>query len=206
VVTKLSKEKKMEENTRERIIRVSLDMFAQNGYKGTNLRDIAKEIDLSKSAIYKHFESKEAIWNEIVEKGEEYYEKRFGSESHLPKIPETTEELKMLTMHQVEFTVNDPMISKIRKLLTIEQFRDERLSEIATKHFITGIEQMFAKLFEGMMENGLLKKDDPQMLAMEFISPVTLLVHDCDRNPYRTQLNMIKIEKHICHFIEVYKA
>lgn len=49
----------MENTTKEKILDAALVSFAENGYKGTNLRDLAAGMGLSKSALYKHYASKE---------------------------------------------------------------------------------------------------------------------------------------------------
>ena len=77
----------MENTTRERILDAALVSFADNGYRGTNLRDLAAGLGLSKSALYKHFESKEDIWNALLDRVEAYYNERFGSPDNLPAVP-----------------------------------------------------------------------------------------------------------------------
>ncbi len=48
-------------NTREQIRRVALEMFAERGYAGTSLREIAERLGVSKAAVYYHFSTKEDI-------------------------------------------------------------------------------------------------------------------------------------------------
>lgn len=48
-------------DTRDRILDVALDLFADQGYDGTSLREIAERLDVTKAAIYYHFESKDDI-------------------------------------------------------------------------------------------------------------------------------------------------
>ena len=48
-------------NTRERILAVALDLFTEQGYDGTSLREIAAKLGVTKAALYYHFESKEDI-------------------------------------------------------------------------------------------------------------------------------------------------
>lgn len=45
----------MAKTTKERILDAALEMFAENGYAGTNMRDLAQSVGLTKSALYKHF-------------------------------------------------------------------------------------------------------------------------------------------------------
>jgi AcrR family transcriptional regulator len=48
-------------DTRERILDVALDLFTEQGYDGTSLRQIAEQLGVTKAALYYHFESKEDI-------------------------------------------------------------------------------------------------------------------------------------------------
>jgi len=48
-------------NTRQRIQDVALDLFAEQGYEKTSLREIAESLDVTKAALYYHFKTKEEI-------------------------------------------------------------------------------------------------------------------------------------------------
>jgi AcrR family transcriptional regulator len=48
-------------STRERILDVALDLFTDQGFDGTSMREIAERLHISKPAIYHHFASKEEI-------------------------------------------------------------------------------------------------------------------------------------------------
>ncbi len=194
----------MAKDTKERILTAALDLFSQNGYAGTNIRELMASLGLAKSSTYRHFESKEEIWNALLDEMTIYYGERFGSPEHLPPVPDSLEELVSLTMHMAEITVHDEKIVKTRKLLSIEQFRDGRARELATKHFLTGIEDMFTTLFAGMMDKGLLRRDDPAMLAFSYTAPITALIHLCDREPEKTAEAMRQIEAFSRHFIKTY--
>ena len=196
----------MAKDTKERILAAALDMFSQRGYDGTNIRELASSLGLVKSALYRHFDSKEAIWNALLDEMIAYYGARFGSSEHLPPVPESGEGLVKLTMALADFTIHDEKVVKTRKLLTIEQFRDERARDLATKHFLTGLTDMFTPLFAGMMDKGLLRRDDPAMLAFAYTAPISALIHLCDREPERTAAALARIEAFSRHFIETYKA
>ncbi len=73
-------------------------MFSQNGYAGTNIRELSESLGLVKSAMYRHFESKDAIWNTLLDELIAYYEAWFGSVEHLPPVPDYLEELVTTTM------------------------------------------------------------------------------------------------------------
>jgi AcrR family transcriptional regulator len=53
--------------TRERILDVSRELFTEQGYDGTSLREIADELGFTKAALYYHFQSKEEILRALLE-------------------------------------------------------------------------------------------------------------------------------------------
>lgn len=194
----------MAKNTKERILALALEKFSQNGYAGTNVRELTASLGLVKSSMYRHFESKEEIWNSLLDEMIAYYDERFGSPEHLPPVPDSLDDLLAMTMHMVDFTIHDEKIVMVRKLLTIEQFRDDRARDLATKHFLTGLKEMFTHIFAGMMDKGLLLRDDPAMLAFAYTAPISALIHLCDREPEKTDAAIAQVEAFSRHFIKVY--
>ena len=196
----------MENTTKEKILDAALVSFAENGYKGTNLRDLAAGMGLSKSALYRHYESKEDIWNAVFDRMEAYYVSRFGSPEKMPPVPKSCDELCTMTMRMLDFTMHDEKIILTRRILLTEQFRDKRVCSLATKHFLTGLETMFTTLFAGMMENGSLKRGDAAMLAFAYTAPISALVQLCDREPDREADIRERLDAFIDHFVETYGA
>ena len=194
----------MASGTKERILEAALEMFSQNGYAGTNIRELSASLGLVKSGVYKHFESKEAIWNALLDRMIAYYDDHFGSAEHLPPVPDSLEEFVQMTMQMVNLTVHDEKIIMTRKVLTLEQFRDMRARELATKHFLTGLTDMFTRIFTGMMDKGLLRKDDPAMLAFAYTTPISALIHLCDREPEKASEAIRQVEAFSRHFIRTY--
>ncbi|MBO6093486.1 MAG: TetR/AcrR family transcriptional regulator [Oscillospiraceae bacterium] len=194
----------MANDTKGRILAAALEMFSQNGYAGTNVRELTASLGLVKSSMYKHFRSKEEIWNTLLDELIAYYEARFGSSEHLPPVPDSLEELVTMTMRMANFTVHDEKVVKSRKLLSIEQFRDVRARDLATKYFLTGLKDMFTPIFTGMMDKGLLRQDDPAMLAFAYTAPISALIHLCDREPEKTDEAMAQVEAFSRYFIKVH--
>lgn len=191
-------------DTKQRIVEAALEMFAQNGFAGTNIRELSASLDLGKSSLYRHFESKEEIWNAVVETMAAYYDERFGSADNLPDIPRNTDELYEMTLRMVNFTVHDEKIIKTRKILLTEQFRDEQTRKLATQYFLNDTEAIFTKVFEEMMKNGSIKKTDPKILAFSYTAPITALVHLCDREPEKEPEAMEKLHSFVKQFVSEY--
>ena len=194
----------MEKSTKSRILDEALVMFAENGYKGTNLRDLAARLELSKSALYKHYSSKEDIWNALLDRMEEYYNERFGSVEHMPKQPQSGAELLATSLQMLRFTVYDESIILTRKLLLTEQFHDERVSRMATQYFLESNHNMYTLIFTKMMEDGLMEKEDPRMLACMYTAHISSLIQWCTREPDLKEEVMKQAEEFLSYFILKY--
>ena len=155
----------MSNDTKDRILEAALEIFSRDGYAGANLKDIAEAVGVVKSGFYRHYASKEELWNAVLDEMERYYAERFGSSDNMPAIPQSTDEMKTLTLRMLNFTMHDKKIIMTRKILLTEQFRDARARALATNHFGTGLETLFSMIFAGMMENGSLRRGDPAMLT-----------------------------------------
>ena len=191
-------------STRDKILDAALTLFSEKGYDGVGVDLIGERAGIKGPSLYRHFKGKEDILNSLIEKVGAYYELNFGSENHLGGIPESMEELLTFSMERIRFTMHDEMLQKIRRILVIEQFRNPRIAELTSKHHMDGLQGMFQKIFEAMMETKILKMDDAETMSLEFVAPVSLLIHTYDRQPEREAEVMEKIKKHFEHFAKVY--
>ena len=191
-------------STKERILDAALTLFAENGYDGTSVEQIARIVGIKAPSLYKHYKGKEDILNELIDSAEARYEEMFGSEKNIGKVPQSQKEFIKVTMERISFTMHDPIIRKIRMLLVQEQFRNERISEVTTRHQLDGVQRMFAKIIKGMMDEGMVVEDDPKLLAAELTAPAVLQIARSDRQPQCEEECMEYIEKHLRHFCKVY--
>lgn len=191
-------------STKEKILEAALTIFSEKGYDAASVDELAELAGVKGPAIYYHFKGKDAILDGIVEKVENHYEKHFGSPHNIEPFPNSLEELISISMKRIDFTIHDEKIKKIRRLIITEQFRNERMRNLATKHFVTGIENLYVATFEHMIREGILVPDDAKILASEFTAPITQLVHLIDREPEKEQQAMEKVKAHLEHFVKIY--
>ena len=60
--------KRMKASKRKQaIVEAARPLFAQNGFHGTSVRDIARAADVSEALLYRHFVSKEALYDEVLD-------------------------------------------------------------------------------------------------------------------------------------------
>ncbi|MGN0426118.1 MAG: TetR/AcrR family transcriptional regulator [Acetatifactor sp.] len=189
---------------KERILYAALDLFAEKGYDGVGVDLIAEKAGLKGPSLYRHYKGKEDIFNSMIDLVTSHYEEGFGSMRTQVEFPQSVDELMVNALEKIKFTMHDDIIRKTRRILAMEQFRSERMAELTSRYHLENLQQMYAGIFAGLMEKGILKRDDPEYLALEFVAPVTLLIHMYDRQPEREEEVLYKIRKHFEHFGKVY--
>ena len=189
---------------KERILYAALDLISEKGYDGVGVDLIAEKAGLKGPSLYRHYKGKEDIFNSLIDLVISHYEEGFGLNNKPEEFPKSMDELIVNAMEKIKFTIHDDIVRKTRRILAMEQFRSSRMAELTTRYHLENLQRMYARIFAELMENGILKKDDPELLALEFVSPVSLLIHMYDRQPEREAEIMEKIRKHMEHFVKVY--
>ena len=192
--------------TKERILYAALDLFAQKGYDGVGVDLIAENAGLKGPSLYRHYKGKEDIFNSLIDLVDSHYEEGFGFRHRPYELPKSIDELIEQAMRKIKFTMHDDIVRKTRRILAMEQFRNERIAELTSRYHLENLQEMYTGIFMGFMEKGILKKDDPELIALEFVSPVSLLIHMYDRQPEREEEILDKIRKHFEHFAKIYSG
>ena len=128
-------------NTRDEILNVALDLFSVNGYEATSISQIADAVGIRKASLYSHFGSKQEILDNVVESvlngyaEHSIFTKADWDDPEFTKDKEgmTADDAAKMIQGQVRYIVHDPAISRGRKLLLIEQFRNRELSVLQTR-------------------------------------------------------------------------
>ena len=200
-------------NTKEQILDVALDLFSIRGYEATSISQIADAVGLRKASLYSHFASKQDILDTLVDE----LTKEFDQHSIFTKVdwddPVFTEDKKGMTAEavgamvkgQIRYIVHDPKISKVRKLFTIEQFQNEKLKSLQSKHSYEDILKYNIGLMNFLIREGILRDDDSEIMAAQFAWPISMWMNLCDREPERESEAMELLDRHVRQFFRVYE-
>lgn len=189
-------------STKERILYSALNLFSEKGYDGVGVDLIAEKAGIKGPSIYRHYKGKEDIFNSLMDLITLHYEEGFGLKQE--KVPDSMDELIENAMKKIKFTMCDDLVQKTRRILAMEQFKSKRVAELTTRYHLENLQQLYTNMFAEMMKKGILKRDDPECLAIEFVAPVTLLIHIYDRQPEREEEVLGKIRKCFEHFVKMY--
>ena len=171
-----------EQTPKERLLFAALDLFSYKGYNAASVDEIAESIGIKGPNIYKYFKGKEGILDELTAMLEDAYLEGMGFRDEIINSINTPQDLHDYALKQIRFTVENDTVRKLRKMVTIEQYRDPRLCKQATLHLFTNIRDLFTNVFEHLIEKGVIVDEDPQLLAMQFASPTSLMIQMCDRD------------------------
>lgn len=167
-------------NTKERILEIALELFAQSGYLGTSMSDIAKQLGITKGALYKHYTSKQKILDSIVER----MNKMDYERAEKYEMPETEPDgfaeaymhtpigkIRAYSMAQFDHWTKERFSANFRKMLTLEQYRDPKLAQLYHDYLATGPTEYMAAIFRKLTDSD----ESAMQLALEFYGPMFLL-------------------------------
>lgn len=92
--------------TRERILNAARDMFVEHGYGATTMRAIAEQIEYTPTALYHHFQSKEALLTELCSKD---FRALAAAFQRIGRIDDPVERLRRIGQAYVAFALEHPM-------------------------------------------------------------------------------------------------
>ena len=200
-------------NTREEILEAALDLFSVNGYEATSISQLADAVGIRKASLYSHFVNKQDILDKIVKMVLDGYAQHSifanadwdNPEFTKDKAGMTAEDAARMIQGQIRYILHDQRISKGRKMLLIEQFRNEELAQLQTKQNYEDILNYFTGMMRFLIREGVLKDADPAIMAAQFAFPITVWINLCDREPDREEEVMELVRKHVLQFFEVYR-
>lgn len=145
--------------TKEDIMTAALHLFARNGYEAVSVSQIAGVLGMTKGALYRHYESKRDIFLHIVQRMEqqdsEQAKQNEVPEESIEKMPEeyqnvSVEDFVGYSKSMFEYWTEDDFASSFRKMLTLEQFKNEEMQKLYQQYLVAGPAEYVKDLFRNM--------------------------------------------------------
>lgn len=202
-----------QENTKQRILDTALRLFSERGYDAVGVGEIAEAVGIKAPSLYNHFGSKREIFDGIVEYVARRYEDGTDRiDIHVQDVKkdirifeEITEDALSEKVRQIFlYSLHDETVCRFRRMMTIEQFRSPSLARLYTDRYITRMVDYHAAIFRSLIDAGVLVREDPETLALMYISPVTVLIGICDREPGREEECLARLGEHVRLFFGTY--
>ena len=197
-------------DTKEKILMTALQLFARDGYEAVSVRTIAEELGMTKGALYRHYKNKRDIFDCIVERmiqmdaqrAREYHMPDEGYDTKPDAYENTSlQSIQKYTVEQFRFWTEDEFASGFRKMLTLEQYRNEEMAELYSQCIVAGPVAYMEDLFRELIQKGVLKEENPRQLAVEYYAVLFLLINMFDKTGETGDYVKI-LSNHMKHFME----
>ena len=162
---------KEREFRKEQIIKAALTVFKNNGIEKATMDEIAKEADFGKATLYYYFSSKEEIFIEILNRGWKMIWESIEPVIHDKDKPKDT---FIDALNIIGSLVRNNQ-SLFEFLFTVPQKMPSSLNEDA--HAWKGFQRRMYGVFQGLLEEGMAKKEFPQMRSDILMRAIGGLFH-----------------------------
>lgn len=133
--------------TKENILVAALSLFSQDGYEAVSVSEIAGKLGMTKGALYKHYASKRDIFDSILARMAELdaqrarqYELPTGTLSEMGDAyrKASIQQLISFSRSQFRYWTEAPFPASFRKMLTLEQYRNEEMGNLYQQYLVAG--------------------------------------------------------------------
>ena len=200
-------------NTKQVIADKALELFSQRGYQGVTVADIAEAVGIKAASLYKHYPSKQQIFDSLLRQAANNYQRFAGTlgldgtafEKDVERFAQLdTESLVEAGMAMFLFFLHDETTAKLRRMMTIEQYANKTASQLLIDQYIDLPLNYQSALLGVFKANGLLNDVDCDMAAAHFYSPLYLMLVLCDNAPEREEEAMDFLKRHVTQFKKLY--
>lgn len=200
-------------STKKRILDEALTLFSEKGYANVFVADIAGAVGIKAPSLYKHYKSKQDIFNAILEEMKSNYDKQAQSlnmsgnnaTADAMVFSDVSEDgLVQMGVGLFMYFLHDEYAQKFRKMLTIEQFHNSELAELFTKQYADEPLNYQSAMFSMLCAGGVLKEFNPDVMALQFYAPIYMILTMCDRQPQREGELVALLRNHIRQFSRLY--
>ena len=202
--------------TKERIVQEALNLFSIKGFKGTSVKNIADEVGIKDSSLYKHFGSKQEIFDTIVLE----MKQRMSRLAERMKLPEeeyyvksaqaygalSLEDLLALSRNIFLFYLKDDFMSRFWRMANMEQYQNSEVYEIFRQIFMEDSIMYQAELFGEMMNQGIFVKADPVAAAMNFYTPIFFLLSKYNGREEEEEEALKILDNQVREFYRIYRC
>ena len=160
------------ERTRQAIMDAALPLFAERGFFGTSIRDIAGAVGITESAIYNYFPGKTELFEALFAVEQASVMKMLSALKKEP-IRDARDTLTSLALFILKQSA-EPSQEQLFRIFLSDGVRLARDGQI---HLLASISNRYTTLQDLMrrlMRNGTLRRADPEQLASEFIGALLL--------------------------------
>jgi AcrR family transcriptional regulator len=191
-------------DTRGRILEAALGSFAREGYAGTSIRKIAREVGVTEGAIYAHFEGKRAIYETLVAKAGPPVILKELAGGNFPIGADPESFIRRLVSRVIEEWDN-PRARLFTSVFLRESGTGSDVGGTGILGAVGEVQQRLGSVFRRWTEEGLVESEStPEHLVWELFAPIVYIrfvyLHGQATEEERHTGRRLA-EKHVDHFV-----
>ena len=200
-------------DTKSKILDEALTLFSEKGFANVFVNEIAERVGIKAPSLYKHYKSKQAIFDAIIDEMNHRFEQQAqaltidgtdpAADAEVYKNMDEDHLVKLGT-DLFKYYLHDSYTRRFRKMLTIEQFQDKDLARVYSQQYFDMPLSYQGMLLGLLVSQGLLVTDNIPIMTIHFYAPIYMLLTVCDREPEREQEALKLMEEHIRQFDKLY--
>jgi len=163
--------KKEAEQTKEALLDAALLVFSRDGYAASRLVDIAAEADVTRGAIYHHFENKAELYKALIERAEG--EQQAVMEAAIEEGGSIADVTRRIMVRSFEALALRPPFRRVMALSLFKVADSEELGDLMEKRrreAVTLIEGIAGIMAQGIAAGDFRNDLDPRTAARAFIA------------------------------------
>jgi AcrR family transcriptional regulator len=160
------------QRTRQAILDAALDLFADKGFFGTSLRDVATKVGVRESALYNYFPGKDALFEALLAAHHESKAELLAPLLEEP-IADARAMLLQLAYGMLESFV-EPREQKLFRILMSDGIRLAKIGRINLPERMGHRRQRLNDLIRRLIKDGWLRRGDVNVLGLAFVSPLVV--------------------------------
>lgn len=162
-------------DTKQRILDVSLELFSQKGFSSVSIRDICRRVQIKESSIYYYFKNKQTIFDELLDIFEKKAsEMMYQLDTALAEQTYSAKENFYETVCNTFFEnyLMDDFCNKVMRLLLIEQLKNSTIQKIYDRWMFQEPLSFQSKVFSILMQSGIVQRAESEYLSVKYYAPI----------------------------------
>lgn len=188
----------------------ALERFSREGWGGTSIRDLAHDAGVREGTVYKHFPSKQAIFDALVERADARMAEVAAALGVSVSSPGAAlpgyrgigeEQLAAIAEGFFDAVLHDRELAALRRLFIVSQYRDPQIGQRLRHYWIEQPLTFQAGVFAGLIRSGDFRDGlAPMATALAFFGPILTLLQLAESGDGAEEQARALLRSHVHHF------
>ena len=184
---------------REQILRGSMKLFAEKGFRGTTTREIAQQLGISEALMFKYFPSKKALYRAIIRKRTDGSEEMFFPKEAI-QSKDDRQVFRSIASYLISKNTDDPTFMRLIQYSALE---GHELSKIFFESHAMEKTKLLSKYIRQRIKEQAFQNVPPLLAARAFMGMILYYVQSQELYGLKDHFNFSQ-KKVVDTFVETF--